>query len=108
MMHRAWQLRQESTPAESRLWGYLRTLRERGIHFRRQHAVGPYVADFCAPGRRLIIELDGSQHLEQHKRDEDRTAYLRGRGYRVLRFWNNQVMNEMPAVKQAIESALGM
>ena len=94
------------TPAEKKLWSYLRLLREQGIHFRRQHAIGPYIADFCAPSERLIIELDGSQHLEQGDRDHDRTAYLQTQGYRVIRFWNNQVLNDIPGVMQAIEMAL--
>ncbi len=106
MLHRAWELRQELTPAEKKLWPYLRALREQGIHFRRQHAIGPYVADFCAPGQRLIIELDGSQHVEQQERDDERTAYLKMQGYRVLRFWNNQVMNDIQAVMRVILEAV--
>jgi very-short-patch-repair endonuclease len=60
----------------------------------------------CAPHRKLIIELDGSQHLEQEDYDEERTAFLESKGYRVLRFWNNQVMNEIENVLNAIASAL--
>ncbi len=108
MLHRAWELRQQTTPAEKKLWSYLRALREQGIRFRRQHAIGPYIADFCAPGRRLVIELDGSRHLQQEERDIDRTAFLKAQGYRVLRFWNNQVMHDMQGVMQKIEMALGM
>jgi very-short-patch-repair endonuclease len=68
MIHRAGELRtparaggvrEEPTPAESKLWAYLRTLREDGVHFRRQHAIGPYIVDFCSPRCKLIIELDG-------------------------------------------------
>ncbi len=59
MLHRAGELRKEPTPAESKLWAYLRALRDDGVHFRRQHAIGPYIVDFCAPRRKLIIELDG-------------------------------------------------
>ncbi len=100
------QLRHETTAAERRLWAYLRRGQLNGIHFRRQHAIGPYVADFCAPGERLIIELDGSQHMEQQERDDERTAYLKMQGYRVLRFWNNQVMNDLQGVMRAILEAL--
>ena len=106
MLHRAWELRQELTPAETKLWPYLRRLREQGVHFRRQHAIGPYVADFCAPGQRLVIEVDGSQHVEQQDYDDERTVYLKLQGYRVLRFWNNQVMNDMQGVMRVILQAL--
>ena len=107
ILHRAWELRQETTPAETRLWMYLRTLRGQGVHFRRQHAIGPYVTDFCAPRHHLAIELDGSQHLDWEEYDDERTAYLRARGYRVVRFWNDQVMNDVEGVMRAIEMALG-
>ena len=107
ILHRAWELRREITPAETRLWMYLRTLRVQGIHFRRQHAIGPYVTDFCAPGHHLVIELDGSQHLDQEEPDKERTAYLRAQGYRVVRFWNDQVMNDVEGVMRAIGTALG-
>jgi very-short-patch-repair endonuclease len=107
ILHRAWELRQEMTPAETRLWAYLRTLRKQGVHFRRQHAIGPYVTDFCAPGQHLIIELDGSPHLHQAEQDDERTAYLRDHGYGVVRFWNGQVMNDLQGVMRSIEMALG-
>lgn len=107
ILHRAWELRQNLTPAEKKLWASLRALRKQGVHFRRQHAIGPYVTDFCAPGSRLVIELDGSQHVEQAQHDNDRTAYLAAQGYRVIRFWNGQVMNDMEAVMGMIEKALG-
>ncbi|HEX8993373.1 MAG TPA: DUF559 domain-containing protein [Anaerolineales bacterium] len=106
MLHRAWELRQRVTPAEIKLWSCLRALREQGVHFRRQHAIGPYIADFCAPGRHLVIELDGSQHVKQEEQDRERTAYLRAHGYTVIRFWNDQVMNDLQGVMQAIEMAL--
>ena len=92
-MHRAGELRHELTPAEKKLWAHLCTMREDGIHFRRQHAIGPFITDFCAPRKKLVIELDGSQHLEQEKYDEERTKYLESKGYKVIRFWNNEVMN---------------
>ena len=107
MLHRAWELRQELTPAETKLWPHLRALREHGIHFRRQHAIGPYVTDFCAPGRHLIVELDGSPHRQQEEDDAERSAYLQAKGYQVIRFWNGQVMNDLQGVMRAIELALG-
>ncbi len=76
------------------------------IHFRNQHAIGKYIVDFCAPRRKLIIELDGSQHLEQEDYDAERTAFFEARGYRILRFWNNDVMNDIEAVLHAIDIAL--
>ena len=76
------------------------------VHFRNQHAIGNYIVDFCAPRRKLIIEVDGSQHLEQTKYDEMRTEFLKSKGYKVIRFWNNDVSNNMDAVLQAIWDAL--
>jgi very-short-patch-repair endonuclease len=72
----------------------------------RGHAIGHYIVDFCAPRKKLIIELDGSQHLEQQEYDEERTKYLETRGYRVLRFWNNDVLNNMDAVLKVIWDVL--
>src|SRR5688572_8961688 len=68
------QLHRNMTPAEVKLWTRLRVHRLDGIHFRNQHAIGKYVVDFCAPRRKLIIELDGSQHMEQEGYDQERTA----------------------------------
>lgn len=101
MKHRAIQLRKESTPAEQKLWARIRN-DQLGVTFRRQHAIGNYVPDFCSPKARLIIELDGSQHTEQEDYDRERTEYLQSRGYKVLRFWNNQVMNDIDGVIRAI------
>lgn len=96
-MHRAGELRKELTPAERKLWAYLRG-DKLGVNFRRQHAIGKYIADFCCVKSKLIIELDGSQHLEQAEYDAERTKYLEAQGYRVVRFWNNQVMKEIDGV----------
>ena len=74
---RAKQLHRHMTPAEEKLWKYLRAHRMGDVHFRNQHAIGKYVVDFCAPRRKLIIELDGSQHLDQKAYDEERTRYLK-------------------------------
>lgn len=74
--------------------------------FRRQHAIGNYIPDFCSPKARLIIELDGSQHLEQEGYDQERTEYLATKGYKVLRFWNNSVMNDIDIVIRAIIQAM--
>ncbi len=74
----------------------------KGIYFRRQHAIGKYIPDFCAPKASLIIELDGNQHIEQNESDEERTKYLEEQGYKVICFWNNQVMNDIDGVIRAI------
>jgi very-short-patch-repair endonuclease len=95
-------LRHEMTDAESKLWVMLRSHRFEGVHFRRQHPVGPYIADFCSPNVKLVIELDGSQHVDQIAYDRKRTEYLESRGYRVIRFWNHEVLSEMDAVLLAI------
>jgi very-short-patch-repair endonuclease len=99
--HRAIQLRKVSTPAERKLWSRLRN-DQLGITFRRQHAIGNYIPDFWSPKARLIIELDGSQHLDQHEYDEERTRYFESMGYKVIRFWNSDVMNDIDNVIRAI------
>ncbi len=103
--HRAIQLRKVSTPAERKLWSRLRN-DQLGITFRRQHAIGNFIPDFWSPKARLIIELDGSQHLDQREYDEERTKYFETMGYKVIRFWNNDVMNDIDNVIRAIIQAL--
>ena len=98
IMRRAGELRLNPTPAEAKLWSRLRAHRLSGVGFRRQHAIGNYISDFCAPGKMLIIELDGSQHLEQEEYDIERTAFLESKGYKVLRFYNNDVMKDIDKV----------
>jgi very-short-patch-repair endonuclease len=103
--HRAIELRKESTLAEQKLWARIRN-DQLGVTFRRQHAVGNYIPDFCSPKAKLIIELDGSQHLDQEEYDEIRTQYLESQGYKVIRFWNKEVMNDTDGVIRAIMLAL--
>jgi very-short-patch-repair endonuclease len=103
---RAKELHRNMSPAEAKLWKHLRAHQMRDVHFRNQHAIGNYIVDFCAPRQKLIIELDGSQHLEQKEYDEERTKYLEARGYRVLRFWNNDVLKNMETVLKVIWSVL--
>ena len=103
---RARALRKELTPAERKLWSVLRGNKLNGVSFRRQHAIGNYIVDFVSIKKKLIIELDGSQHLEQTEYDEERTRYLESQGYRVVRFWNDQVEKEIDGVIQVIEMAL--
>ena len=103
---RAKQLHRDMTPAEVRLWARLRAHRLEGVHFRNQHAIGKYIVDFCAPRKKLIIELDGSQHMEQAGYDEGRTEYLESNGYQGIRFWNKDVMKDMDSVIRAIIQAM--
>ncbi|MBI5297909.1 MAG: endonuclease domain-containing protein [Chloroflexi bacterium] len=100
------ELRRNPTPAEIKLWSRLRAHRLGGVHFREQHPIGNYIVDFCAPRRKLVIELDGSQHLEQKEYDAARTEFLQSRGYRVLRFWNDAVMNDIETVLGVIREDL--
>jgi very-short-patch-repair endonuclease len=100
-------LRREQTDAERLLWRHLRGRRMRNAKFRRQHPIGPYFADFCSIERRLVIELDGSQHADLSAEDEDRTSFLKSRDYRVLRFWNDQVLADVDEVLNAIDKSLG-
>jgi very-short-patch-repair endonuclease len=88
------QLRQSSSDAERKLWRYLRNKQTAGLRFRRQQPIGPYIADFYCAAAKLIIELDGRQHGEEEQQlhDDARTRWLTERGYRVIRFWNGQVM----------------
>jgi very-short-patch-repair endonuclease len=99
-------LRHRQTDAENKLWAAIRAHQTTNTHFRRQHPVGDYIVDFCAPRRKLIIELDGGQHLEQERYDEVRTRYLESKGYRVLRIWNDEVLKNLDGVIDTILDAL--
>jgi very-short-patch-repair endonuclease len=83
----------------------LRSRKLSGLKFRRQHPIGPFVADFCCAHQRLIVELDGEIHASQRDRDVERTELLEGAGYVVLRFPNEQVLQNLPSVLAAIEYA---
>jgi len=91
-IQRARGLRTEMTDAEVRLWIRLRGEQIDGYRFRRQVPMGPYVVDFACLKARLVIEVDGGQHAEALERDDRRTAWLEARGFRVLRFWNTDVL----------------
>jgi very-short-patch-repair endonuclease len=105
---RAHQLRRNTTDAEKKLWRHLRRLELDGSHFRRQVPIGPYIADFACMAARLLIEIDGSQHAENRKKvhDEARTRWLEKEGYRVLRFWNNDITKNIDGVMEAVYVAL--
>jgi very-short-patch-repair endonuclease len=98
-------LRRELTAAERKLWYRLRRKQLEGFRFRRQVPCGPYIADFLCVGARLVVEVDGSQHGEATA-DVQRDAWFRAQGYRVLRYWNNDVMERTEEVLAAIMAVL--
>jgi len=102
---RARALRREMTPAERALWSGLRTVLA-DARFRCQVPFGPYYADFASHRCRLIVEVDGSQHGEALGYDAARTHFLEGEGYRVLRYWNNEILKDLDAVLTAIAANL--
>ena len=98
-------LRRNQTEAERALWTLLRDRRLLGVKFRRQHRLGPYIVDFAAVEQRLVVEVDGSQHLDSTS-DETRTRYLEALGFSVLRFWNDDVLARRDLVLHSIALAL--
>ena len=98
--------RREMTLAEQVMWNYLRALQ--GFHFRRQHPIGDYIADFVCLKKNLVIEIDGGYHNQpnQQQNDEGRTAELERLGYSVIRFTNDAVLSDIQNVMQTIESKL--
>jgi very-short-patch-repair endonuclease len=102
MKARAKMLRREMTPAESRLWHRLHANRLDGYHFRRQQIIDGYIVDFYCHAVGLVVEVDGSIHLEQEAYDQERDAHLRALGLTVLRFYNSDVEREIDAVLEAI------
>ena len=99
--NRAQELRNNATNAERRLWQHLSRRQLAGFKFSRQIPVGPFICDFMCRERKLIVELDGGQHAESNC-DAARTAFLESQGYRVVRFWNNDVLGNMDGVLQTI------
>lgn len=109
LLSRAKSLRANQTDAEQKLWSCLRAGRLNGIKFRRQVPFSAdYVADFVCPSAKLIVEVDGSQHADQLEYDATRTRFFESQGYRVVRFWNNQVLGEMEAVLRAVLAATSL
>jgi very-short-patch-repair endonuclease len=105
---RARELRKQMTEAEMRLWSYLRTLKAQGFHFRKQAPIGQYVVDFCCHTARLVIEVDGGQHglPDDEAKDAERTKWLEGRGYHIVRYWNNDVISNLAGIVVDIEARL--
>jgi very-short-patch-repair endonuclease len=103
---RAQSLRRCPTDAERKMWEILRTLKPLGMHFRRQAPIGVYIVDFAWHGEKLVVEIDGGQHAEARRRyDEQRTAWLQSQGYRLLRFWNHDVLKMPEVVGEAVLAA---
>jgi len=106
LLNHAKALRKHPTDAEQRLWRHLRAKRFFGLKFKRQKPVGPYIADFVCIEHRLVIEADGGQHGGEY--DEKRDQWFREHGFRVLRFWNNEVLGDTEAVLERIRIELGL
>ncbi|MGH7089098.1 MAG: endonuclease domain-containing protein [Stellaceae bacterium] len=99
------EMRRNPTDAERALWARLRHKQLDGLRFRRQQPMVPYIVDFFCPECALIIEIDGGQHAMPEAQDAARTRWLEARGYRVLRFWNNEVLENIEGVLETIRKA---
>ena len=106
MKSRSRALRRDSTKAESLLWQHLRSRRLLGCKFRRQVPIGNYIVDFLCEDPPIIIELDGGQHMEQENYDEARSTWLKANGFLVLRFWNNDIAENMEGVLESLFSTI--
>ena len=106
MRERARYLKKNMTDAERSLWSDIRRRQISNCQFRRQYPMGKFIVDFICLEKMLIIEVDGGQHTEEQEYDEARTKWLESQGYKVLRFWNFEVMKYKEAVLQTIEDAL--
>ena len=106
MKERVRDLRQNMTLAENRMWYYLRSRRLGGYKFIRQQAIDNYIVDFVCREKKLIVEVDGGQHMDATEYDNHRTSVLESRGYQVLRVWNNDVFQNTPGVMEQILALL--
>ena len=100
------ELRLNPTEPEKRLWTAISGRKLAGCGFNRQFPIGPYICDFVSRGARLVIEVDGETHAHSTEYDSARTRFLESQGYRVIRFWNNDVMENLEGVVRQIELAL--
>jgi len=100
------QLRHDQTDAERKLWSRLRDRRFQDAKFRRQHPIGKYIVDFCCVESKIVVELDGGQHALRRGADVARTRFLKAQGYRVLRFWDNELLTNIDGVLARIAEAL--
>ncbi len=97
-------LRTHATDVENRLWYYLKGRQIKGVKFRRQEPIGSYIVDFVAYEKKLVIEIDGGQHAEENEKYKDmgREDWLRSQGFKVIRFWNNDVLENLEGVLETI------
>ena len=100
------ELRNNPTPAERALWQQLSARKIAGVRFNRQVDVGPFVADFVSRSLKLVIEVDGATHAEQADADAQRTRVIESYGFRVIRFWNNEVLGNLEGVVAEIERVI--
>ena len=103
---RATNFRHNPSDAENLLWAKLKNRQLEGIKFRRQHPVGAFIVDFVSLEEKVVIEVDGSQHMENSEYDTRRTDWLESEGYRVLRFWDNDVLTNIEGVYWRIMESL--
>jgi adenine-specific DNA-methyltransferase len=108
ILQRNKKLRKNSTPQEIIFWSRVRAKRFKGLKFKRQHPIGRYVIDFICLEKKLIIEIDGWQHKEekQERYDKERTDYLEKQGFRIIRFWNDEVNNNLEGIFLKLEEFL--
>jgi len=99
-------LRKRPTDAENLLWKHLRAKQIEGLKFRRQEPIGNYVVDFVCYEERLIVEVDGGQHASEIQKDREREDWFKGQGFKVLRFWNNEVLENTEGVLEVITREL--
>ncbi len=104
--NRAAEMRRTPTTSEAQLWKRLRNRQLENTKFRRQVWIGPYIADFVCLEHRLIIEADGSQHIDDAKYDNHRSVFLAQEGFRILRFWNNEILSNLDGVLELIRDML--
>ncbi len=102
LQHRARQLRRNMTDAERTLWRRIRNRQLLNAKFRRQFILGSYIVDFVCLEQRLVIEIDGSQHLQNKSYDDQRSAHLIHQRFAVIRFWNHEVLGDIEAVLEVI------
>lgn len=103
---RAIELRKDSTEAEAILWEHLRSRQFCGLKFRRQEAIGKFIADFVCFEEKIIIEVDGKPHETQKERDAERDAWLEGQGFIIARYWNEEVLQNIESVLQKIKAII--
>ena len=101
-IERARILRKKMTESERKLWRHLRSSQMNGLKFRRQHPIGPFIVDFVCLEKKLVLELDGSQHMTNREYDASRTTWLNERGYKVIRFWDNDVFKNFSGIVHRI------